>query len=76
MTPAQMLTAYQLAAQGSGATFVSDTMAAHGEAGDRLYFYAIDDPLAKRPQYLYYKKEPIQSPMVQAFRAFLREYYS
>ena len=56
MTPGQMLTAYELAAQGSGCTFVSDTLVAHADKNYPLYLYKLSDPLAFRQQYLYFRR--------------------
>ena len=76
MRPAQMLTAYQLATQGNGITLVSDTMIAHGDSSYPIYCYTIADKVAKRDQYLYYRKGSLGSPSVKAFRDFLVHYFA
>ena len=56
MKPAQMLTAYQLAQQSHAATFVSDTLACSVPPDERLHFYLLDSPHARRAVSLVYKR--------------------
>lgn len=74
MKPAQMLTAYQLAAQGSVATFVSDTLVGHADKSYPFYLYKLSDPLAQRQQFLYYRRGGKENAAVRLFREFLLKY--
>lgn len=67
----QVLTSYYLAAEGNGVAFVRDSILFYADMTEKLYFYYIDDPLATRPVYLYYKKDTELSPVAQAFLQFL-----
>ena len=68
MKPAQMLTAYQLAARGQYATFVSDTLVEHADKDYRFYLYKLSDPLAARQQYLYFRRSKELPVPVRLFR--------
>ena len=72
--PSQMLTAYQLASQSGTATFVSDTLVEHADKNYPFYLYKPDDPLAERPQYLYFRRGKDNSAAVGLFREFLLHY--
>lgn len=74
MKPAQMLTAYQLAEQVRRATFVSDTLVEHMDRNYRFYLYKLDDPLASRQQYLYFRRGRHRSTAAQLFREFVVRY--
>lgn len=74
MKPAQMLTAYQLAEQSKTATFVSDTLVEHADKNYRFFLYKLSDPLAKRQQYLYYRRGAGQNAALQLFREFILKY--
>ena len=76
MTPGQMLTAYELAAQGSGCTFVSDTLVAHSDKNYPLFLYKLSDPLAFRRQYLYYLRGREMPLGVRLFRDYMSTYPS
>ena len=74
MKPAQMLTAYQLAAQVNRATFVSDTLVEHMDKNYQFYLYKLSDPLAFRQQYLYFRREKELPMSVRLFRDFVVRY--
>lgn len=76
MTPGQMLTAYELSAQGSGCTFVSDTLVAHADKNYPLFLYKLDDPLARRQQYLYYLRHRELTQGMRLFRDFMQQYFA
>ena len=73
--PSQMLTAYQLASQGIGATFASDTMIVHGNLNYELCYYKIADPASIRNEYLYYKKDSKKAAAIGLFRDYIRHYW-
>ena len=52
----QQLTAYYLACYGLGVTFVSDTLACSVPPDERLHFYLLDSPHARRAVSLVYKR--------------------
>ena len=52
----QQLTAYNLACYGLGVTFVSDTLACNVPPDERLHFYLLDSPHARRAVSLVYKR--------------------
>ena len=52
----QQLTAYNLACYGLGVTFVSDTLACSVPPDERLHFYLLDSPHARRAVSLVYKR--------------------
>ncbi len=76
MTPGQMLTAYELSAQGSGCTFVSDTLVIHADKNYPLYLYKLSDPLAVRQQYLYFRRGRDLPLGVRLFRDYMSQYPS
>ena len=76
MTPGQMLTAYELAAQGSGCTFVSDTLVAHSDKNYPLFLYKLSDPLAFRRQYLYFLRGREMPLGARLFRDYMSTYPS
>ena len=53
----QMLTAYHVAENGHGLTFVRPRVLDHVKPTDQLYFYEIDDENVMRTLYLYYRRE-------------------
>lgn len=72
MTADQMLTSYYLAAEGHGAAFIRDSILFHADLTENLYFYRLDDPLATRNIYLYYRRDSELSPVAQSFLDFLK----
>ena len=74
MKPAQMLTAYQLAAQSGTATFVSDTLVEHADKNYPYFIYKLGDPLASRQQLLYFRRGKSESDASRLFREFLLKY--
>lgn len=76
MTPGQMLTAYELAAQGAGCTFVSDTLVAHADKNYPLYLYKLADPLSRRQQYLYFLRGREMPLGMRLFRDYMSRYPS
>lgn len=71
----QMLTAYQLASQGIGATFASDTLIIHGNLNYNLCYYKIMDPFSVRNEYLYYKTGSKNETAIQLFRDYICHYW-
>lgn len=69
----QVLTSYYLAAEGNGIAFIRDSILFYADMTEKLYFYLIDDPLAVRPVYLYYKKDMDLSPVARDFLRFVEE---
>ena len=67
----QVLTSYYLAAEGNGIAFIRDSILFYADMTEKLYFYLIDDPLAVRPVYLYYKKDMDLSPVARDFLRFV-----
>ncbi len=64
----QQLTAFHLAETGMGATFVSDTLLKNVRSLDEgMCIYKIDDPLATRNNYLYYRKSRYITPSMKKF---------
>ena len=74
MTADQMLTSYYLAAEGHGAAFIRDSILFHADLTENLYFYRLDDPLATRNIYLYYRRDKELSPVAQSFLDFVRSH--
>ncbi len=74
LKPSQMLTAYQLAAQSGAATIVSDTLVAYADINYPFYLYKLADPIAKRQQFLYFRRGKDNSAAVGLFREFLLHY--
>ena len=70
MKPAQMLTAYQLAARSSVSTFVSDTLVEHADTDYPFYIYKLSDPQVRRQQFLYFRRGD-SSASGRLFREFL-----
>lgn len=52
----QMLTAYHLTEKGMGISFLSDTAVKNLPINKDIYYYKIDDPIAERNVYLFYRK--------------------
>lgn len=71
--PAQMLTAYQLAQRSHAATFVSDTLVQYTDIQTPVYTYLLDDPVAFRQQYLYYRRSQEQPAAVRLFLDFMQD---
>lgn len=67
----QLLTAFYIACEGKGITFVRAGMAHYLDVGDKLFFYKIDDQLSKRNIMIYYRKSPPLSKIGQEFIHFL-----
>lgn len=71
MTVDQVLTSYYLAAEGHGIAFIRDSILFYADLTEKLYFYRLDDALAVRTVYLFYKKGAERSPIAQAFFDFV-----
>ena len=70
----QQVSAFQLAAYGMGAAFVSDTLVKNAPADSRLLFFRLDGEEATRPISLsYWKKRDVSAPMT-AFMQLAKEY--
>ena len=59
----QMMTAYYLACEGQGVTFLRSAIADYVQPTDRIVFYRLSSTLAKRDIYLYFSKK--QSSLLQ-----------
>lgn len=71
MTVDQVLTSYYLAAEGHGIAFVRDSILFYADMTEKLFFYKLDDPLAMRPVYLFYRRDAELSPVARAFLDFV-----
>ena len=69
----QMLTAYYVARNGKGCTFLRDGMARFIEEDGRLFFYKLEDQEARRAVLLSWRREGELSPPAQAFLRFLTD---
>ena len=67
----QVLTSYYLAAEGHGIAFVRDSILFYADMTEKLFFYKLDDPLAMRPVYLFYRRDAELSPVARAFLDFV-----
>ena len=65
----QMLTAHNIASRGVGCLFLRSWMIPYLTGTDTLYYYAIDDTLARRPVYFAWKKDRY---ITRAMREFLK----
>ena len=63
----QQLAAYNLAAYGLGAAFISDTLILNAPPEERLYFYNIASDVVKRDICFFHKANRIPTAPVQAF---------
>ena len=72
MTADQMLTCYYLAAEGHGVAFIRDSILFHTDLTENLFFYRLDDPLATRNIYLYYRQDRELSPVAQSFLDYVK----
>ncbi|MGD8189072.1 LysR family transcriptional regulator [Brevibacillus ginsengisoli] len=69
----QLLTAYYIASNGKGITFVRSGVTRYLEATDKLFFYKIDDENSYRNIMLYYKKSHPLSKVGLDFINFLNK---
>lgn len=53
-----LMTAYHLAVEGNGITFIRSSLPQYIEDNHKIFFYKIDDVLASRMIRLYYRKSP------------------
>lgn len=67
----QMLTAYHVAENGHGVTFIRSGVLDHVKPCDRLYFYRLDDPDVFRTLYLYRRRETPMTLLAQQFWDFV-----
>jgi len=74
MTADQMLTCYYLAAEGHGVAFIRDSILFHTDLTENLLFYRLDDPLATRNIYLYFRRDRELSEVSQNFLDFVRSH--
>ncbi len=68
----QMMTAYYLACEGKGITFVRDTLFDCLPPTDKVFFYRIDSPESTRDIYLSYKKSGALTKTQRDFIEFMR----
>lgn len=69
----QLLTSYYMSKLGKGISFVRDSIPKYEEKTDKLIFYKIDSPLAKRKVKLFYKKENSSSTLKNFINFLLSE---
>ena len=74
MTADQMLTCYYLAAEGHGVAFIRDSILFHTDLTENLLFYRLDDPLATRNIYLYFRQDRELSQVAQSFLDFVKSH--
>ena len=74
MQLSQSVTAFRLAAAGLGATFVVDRLVK--EADNRLKYYKIDSPHAKRHNYLLYPKQKYVTAAMSTFVQYISKNFS
>ena len=63
----QILTAFNIACTGAGVTFVRSSIPRFTPETDRLVYYKLDSPLARRPIYYAYKRGKYLSYPMRAF---------
>ena len=69
----QMMSVYSALKSGNGAAFLRADIMRYTEPTDKLWFYKLNDPLAIRDVYVYYKKTiPLTKPAKQLVK-FLKE---
>lgn len=68
----QMMTAYYLASDGKGITFIRDTLLDCQPPTERLFFYRIKSPEAERGIYLSYKKSKTLTQIQRDFMEFMK----
>lgn len=73
MYPDQLLTAYYLACEGKGATFIRDSITRYSETTDKVCLYKVDGEFSRREITLFFRKKSRSlSPLAQAFLEFVR----
>ena len=66
----QMMTAFYLVCEGQGVSFLRSTIPEYVSPTESVVFYQLDDPIALRPIYLSYLKQPA-SPVQQKLIDFM-----
>lgn len=72
MTTDQIISSYNLAAEGYGVAFIRDSILYNSDLSENLLFYKVDDPLVSRKVYLYYLRQALR-PIVRDFLGFIRD---
>ena len=67
----QILTAYYIANDGGGVTFIRDNLLSYVAPTSNLVFYKLDDPLSVRNLYISYRKKESFSALEKDFLEFL-----
>lgn len=67
LTLSQQLTSYNMACQGMGGTFVSDTLVKSTLPNPKVIYYKLEEPYAKRNISFYRRKNRYMSTCVRAF---------
>lgn len=65
----QQITSYNVACYGMGIAFISDTLVCKTRPDPNINYYKLDDPLAKRKIYFYYKQSKY---VTRAMKEFLK----
>ena len=68
----QFYTAYCVAQDGRGATFVRAGITHAVRSTDQLYFYKLEDPDARRNVFLHHRRQASESSMRQDFIEFMK----
>ena len=65
----QLMTAYHMARQGLGATFLTDTLVRLSAPNEALLYYKLDDPNAQRQIFLAVQRKGYRTKAMQGFIA-------
>ena len=63
----QLMTAYHMARQGLGATFLTDTLVRLSAPNEALVYYKLDDPNAQRQIFLALQRKGYRTKAMQGF---------
>lgn len=69
----QQITAYNLALNGMGSTFVSDTLVKHVPPVESVWFYTIDESISRREICFYYKRSRFLTSVMREFMNTVKE---
>ena len=69
----QQATAYMIATTKMGATFISDSVVEKMPMHEQMAYYKIENPVAERSVYFYFKKHKYKTRGMQKFMDFIRE---
>ncbi len=72
----QLMTAYHMARQGLGITFLTDSLVRKSMLSDALVYYKIKDPATTRKIFIAYRKNVYQTSAMQEFVRLSRNLYN